>query len=68
MDFLEIMSFCGFDMDKAHEMAKESMNNLAEKTKGILAMGSCGVLPELKKCAEDLCVKLATQEVDGKNE
>lgn len=24
MDFLEIMNFCGFDMDKAHKMAKEA--------------------------------------------
>lgn len=23
MDYLEIMNFCGFDLDKAHEMAKE---------------------------------------------
>lgn len=23
MDFLEIMNFCGYDLDKAHEMAKQ---------------------------------------------
>lgn len=23
MDYLEIMNFCGFDLDKAHEMAKQ---------------------------------------------
>lgn len=23
MDFLEIMNFCGFDLEKAHEMAKQ---------------------------------------------
>ena len=23
MDYLEIMNLCGFDMDKAHEMAKQ---------------------------------------------
>lgn len=50
------------------EEIRNRLDDMAEKTKEIIAPGACGVLPVLKNCSEDLCVKLATQEVDGKNE
>lgn len=38
MDYLEIMNFCGFDLDKAHEMAKqrgtEDLSEFLKKTCG----------------------------------
>ena len=38
VDYLEIMNFCGYDMDKAHEMAKqrgtEDFSELLKRMRG----------------------------------